>query len=193
MSAFEFLFSFYGLLLGLSIAELATGFSRAWDRRKTVPIGWAAPLLAIVLMLDLVSFWTNSWGIRERIEVDYYVTLAAATVALFYYFAATQVFPREGSTVTPTDHVMAHRRSVVIAVILSNLLVTVGFCIAMGFSWRLLGSNLLLNAPYFLLLVAIGWLPGQRGVLIALGVSTLLSLVYQPLMFGLAGLTNLFS
>ena len=31
--SFSFLFSFYGLLLGLAIAELASGFSRAWDER----------------------------------------------------------------------------------------------------------------------------------------------------------------
>lgn len=37
MSAFEFLFSFYGLLLGLSIAELAGGFSRVWDSGRQSP------------------------------------------------------------------------------------------------------------------------------------------------------------
>jgi hypothetical protein len=187
MSAFEFLFSFYGLLLGLSIAELAGGFSRAWDRRGTAAVGWMGPLLAMVLMLDLVSFWTNSWQMRDRIAVEYYVTLAAAVVALLYYFAATQVFPREGSAVTADDHVMAHRKSVVAAAILSNLLVTMGYCIAMGFSWALLGYNLLLNTPYVLLLVAIGWAPGRRTVTGALIVTAVVSLFYEPLMFSVAG------
>lgn len=188
MSAFEFLFSFYGLLLGLSIAELAGGFSRTWDRRRTVAIGWMGPLLALVLMLDLVSFWTNTWQVRDGISVEYFITVAAAVVALLYYFAATQVFPRDGSTVTADDHVMAHRAGVMGAVILSNLLVTVGYCIAMGFTWGLLGYNLLLNTPYVLLLAAIGWLPGRRVVVGALVVTAAVSLFYEPLMSCLTAL-----
>ena len=182
MSAFEFLFSFYGLLLGLSIAELASGFSRAWDRRGSVAVGWLAPLLAVILMLDLVSFWTNSWYMRDRIEVGYYVTLGAAIVALLYFFAATQVFPREGSNATSDDHVMAHRRTVATAVILSNLLVTLGYCLVMGFSWALLAYNILLNTPYILLLAAIGWAPGRRTLLGALIVTAGASLFYERLM-----------
>lgn len=188
MSAFEFLFSFYGLLLGLSIADLAAGFSRTWDRRGTVAVGWMGPLLALVLTLDLVSFWTNTWLMRDHVEVGYYVALGAAAVALLYYFAATQVFPREGSTTSADDHVMAHRKAVITAVILSNLLVTVGYCITIGFSWSLLAHNLLLNAPYFLLLTAVGWLPRRRLTLIALATTAAVSLAYEPLMRGLAGL-----
>lgn len=188
MSAFEFLFSFYGLLLGLSIAELAAGFSRAWDRRGTVAVGWMAPLLAVILITDLVSFWTNSWQMREAVQVSYYLALAAAVVALLYYFAATQVFPRDAATARPDEHVMAHRKTVVGAVVLSNLLVTVGFSLIMGSSWGLFTRNLLLNAPYFLLLGAIGWLPGRRSVLIALAVMAVFGLAYEPLMFGLVSL-----
>ena len=188
MSAFEFLFSFYGLLLGLSIAELAAGFSRAWDRRVLTRVGLMGPLLALVLMLDLVSFWTNSWVMRDQLQVGYYVVLGAATVALLYYFAATQVFPREGAKGALDDHVMAHRKTVIVAVILSNLLVTIGFCVVIGFSWSFLGYNFLLNAPYLLLLTAIGWLPGRRAVLGALMVTAVVSAFYEPLIAGVMGL-----
>lgn len=40
------------------------------------------PLLALVLMLDLASFWNNTWQMREHATVGYYVVLGAALVAL---------------------------------------------------------------------------------------------------------------
>lgn len=188
MSAFEFLFSFYGLLLGLSIAELAGGFSRVWDRRAIQNVGWLGPLLALVLMSDLISFWTNAWLVRDRVDVGYHVALGAAIVSLLYYFAATQTFPRDGAATSADEHVMTHRKSVIGAVILSNLLVTLGFCLIVEFSWTFLAQNLLLNAPFFVLMGAIGWLPGRRAVLGALVVTLAASLFYEPLTSVLLGL-----
>lgn len=76
---------------------------------------------------------------------------------------------------------MAHRKTVVAAVILSNLLVTLGFCLVNGFTWRLLGYNLMTNAPYLLVLAAIGWAPGRRTTLGALAITAASSLLYEPL------------
>ena len=57
MSDFEFFFSFYGLLLGLSVAEVAQEFSRTLRSRRRIRIGWLTPLLGVVVMLDISSFW----------------------------------------------------------------------------------------------------------------------------------------
>ena len=56
MSAFEFFFSFYGLLLGLSVAVIATGLATAIQHRKKIRIGWLTPLLALLVALDVASF-----------------------------------------------------------------------------------------------------------------------------------------
>ena len=61
MSAFEFFFSFYGLLLGLSVAELVGGFSRVLHERQRVRFGWLTPLLAVFVALDLATFWNQAW------------------------------------------------------------------------------------------------------------------------------------
>lgn len=188
MSAFEFLFSFYGLLLGLSIAELASGFSRVWDRRGMQSIGWLGPLLALLLMCDLISLWTNAWLVRNLVEVGYYVALGAAAVSLLYYFAATQVFPRDGSGLSADDHMMSHRKSVLSAVIFSNLLVTLGFCLIPVFNGPALAYNLLRNLPYYALLLAIGWLPSRRAVLAAFVVTACVMLFYDQLTAPLSAL-----
>ena len=45
MSAFEFFFSFYGLILGLSVAELLGGFARTLNRNPRPRFGLLTPLL----------------------------------------------------------------------------------------------------------------------------------------------------
>ncbi len=39
MGGFDFLFSFYSLLMGLAVARVATGFADMWRGRKTMVIG----------------------------------------------------------------------------------------------------------------------------------------------------------
>ena len=99
------MFSLFGLLLGLSIAEIAGGFSRAYDARAERSMGWMAPALAIILLLDLLSFWYGAWAWRDT-SLSFVMILTAAVVGLLYYFAATQVFPREGVSTRPSDHFM---------------------------------------------------------------------------------------
>ena len=40
MSGFEFMFSLFGLLLGLALAEGLGGFARSIEARHNVRIGW---------------------------------------------------------------------------------------------------------------------------------------------------------
>ena len=43
MSNFEFVFSLFGLLLGLALAEVLGGFGTAIQHRRKVKIGWLTP------------------------------------------------------------------------------------------------------------------------------------------------------
>lgn len=167
MSAFEFLFSLFGLLLGFSIAEIAGGLSRAYDRRAERSIGWLAPGLAAVLVLDLLSFWYAGWWYRDILPLNMWVLIAAAMVGLIYYFAATQIFPREGSTTAPSDHVMAHRRPIAVSVILANLIMFMPVWILAGANngWApLIQPTLFISLAYFGLLAVVGFSPHQRWV-----------------------------
>jgi hypothetical protein len=165
--AFSFLFSFYGLLLGLAFAELASGFSRAWDDRKHRRIGVLAPLFAAVLLLDLITFWVNAWVYRELTEVTFELALTAAAVALLYYFASTLVFPKQGDFDSLDVHILQHRRTVVGCVVASNLLHVVpeGFamaaegvpapdlalwCCMNGFYYLLLGTAALVRSRWII-------------------------------------------
>ena len=120
--AFSFMFGFYGLMLGLAVAEVAAGFSRAYDERRTRSLGIVAPLFGILLLVDLITFWMNAWAYRELAEISHLAAFAVALVALLYYFAATQVFPKATETDTLDNHIMEHRREVAFCVLASNLL-----------------------------------------------------------------------
>lgn len=121
MSAFEFLFSFYGLLLGLALTEVIGGVSRAINQRRQRPIGWLTPLLAVVLVLDLMTFWATAW--RDLREVTFHAALllSAGAGPMIYYFAAKQAFPDSDSEAASLDdHFFQHRLWVLGGVILAN-------------------------------------------------------------------------
>ena len=67
MSAFEFYFSFYGLILGLSVAQVVSGFAVALDARKRSKVGLLTPLLALFLLFDITTFWLFAWALRDRV------------------------------------------------------------------------------------------------------------------------------
>ena len=96
MSPFELVFAVYGLLLGLAIAEVLGGFSRAIKlKRGTRPvrIGWLTPLLGLLVMLDLMSFWMVAWDAREQIGANYLTLVGVLAMVGVYYLAATLIFP----------------------------------------------------------------------------------------------------
>jgi hypothetical protein len=154
--AFAFMFAFYGLLLGLAVAEIASGFSRAYANRHIRRLGVVAPLFGGVLLVDLITFWMNAWAYRDLAEINYVVAFAVAIVALLYYFAATQVFPSAGDTDTLDDHIMIHRREVAFCVVISNLMTQIPPAISMVTThWPL--TNIVLwsglNLIYYALLI----------------------------------------
>ncbi|HEY0622339.1 hypothetical protein [Sphingomonas sp.] len=98
MSPFELVFAVYGLLLGLAIAEVLGGFSRALKLKRgirPVRIGWLTPLLGIVVVLDLTSFWLLAWESRDQISANYLTLVLVLMIVGIYYLAATLIFPDE--------------------------------------------------------------------------------------------------
>jgi hypothetical protein len=126
MSPFEFVFSLFGLLLGLSLAEVLSGFAKTVSARKQTRLGWLTPLLGTVVMLDLTTFWSVAWLVRDQIPPSLLALVIGLVVSGIYFFAASLVFPREpAGHADLDDHYMVHRREVLAAVISSNVVVNV--------------------------------------------------------------------
>jgi hypothetical protein len=121
MSDFEFAFSLFGLLLGLSIAEVLGGFGRAVKARSRLWIGWLTPLLGVLVMLDLISFWTLAWSLRDIIPVNYLALMLMLGFTGLYYLAANLVFPEEPDRCPDFDvHYWANKRLVLGAMFVLN-------------------------------------------------------------------------
>jgi len=123
MSEFEFFFSFYGLLLGLCLAVIATGAANTIQHRRKLRIGWLTPLLAVFVALDVASFWDLAWTLFRDAPFSYGLLVASLVVALVYFIAASLVFPHEISDgLSLDDHFWANRKVVLLLTTAANLL-----------------------------------------------------------------------
>jgi len=131
MSQFEFIFSFFGLLLGLSLTEVLAGLGRAIQARlrpgSTVRIGWLTPLLGSFVLLDLISFWQAAWVTRDVLAVSGHALMAIMLFTGAYYLAASLVFPRDSDEVGDHDAHFFRVRRIVIGVMLALLCCQLAF------------------------------------------------------------------
>ena len=175
MSAFEFVFSLFGLLLGLSLAELLTGLARTLKQRRSVRLGWLTPLLGLLVMFDLGAFWALAWAIRDAIPANYLTLMVAMVVTGLYFLSATLVFPDDASQWPDLDdYYFAHRRQVLGGILVSKVLAR-GAQFALG----AVGLSYLAAFVLFVVLtVALMLVPGRRASLAVL----LLFLSLYPLL-----------
>lgn len=188
MSAFEFFFSFYGLLLGLSVAELVGGFSRVLHERQRIRFGWLTPLLAVFVAIDIATFWNQAWVIFRGAPFNFALLVLGLVVAGTFYVAASVTFPRvtaEGveTRVDLDDHFWAHRRIVFACVLAANLIVAATFFLVTGLTGEIariaLGPVFWIGMAIFIGGTAIGalspsrkWVIGALVVLVAYHVFT---------------------
>jgi len=174
MEGFEFVFSLFALLLGLSLAEVLSGFAKALRHRRVVHLGWLTPLLAIFVMLDLTFFWVWIWDARSMITPHAGVMVIGLIVASLYYLAASVIFPSDVREHGDFDaHYFQHRRQVLGAVVLCNLL---------GEGWGLVASAAKIPwslwvqiALYYALLAACIWTSSKQ---VSIAILSLLIALY---------------
>lgn len=126
MNDFEFFFSFYGLLLGLAVAEVAVKLADAIGSRQRVVMGWLTPLLAVFILFDLAGFWMWAWANRDGLTVSWMLVLGGLIVAVTYFLAAALVFPRRPDEwPTLDEYYWQHKRFVLGGIMAANVAVTV--------------------------------------------------------------------
>ena len=123
MSAFEFFFTLYGLVLGLSVVEIVAGIARLAHDSRGVRIGVLTPLLAVALLTDLCGFWVSAYNLYGDRSLSYVIVVLSLGAASLYYLAASVVFPRDLSHEPDLDAVyLRHRRLVLIGIAVAGLL-----------------------------------------------------------------------
>jgi len=122
MSGFEFIFSLFGLILGLALAEGLGGLARALKASHRVRIGWPTALLGLFVSCDVVTFWMYGWAVRDLLPLSWPVLFGGFVVTALYFVAASLVFPDDPEGWDDLNaHFDKHRRQVIGGVFLCNV------------------------------------------------------------------------
>jgi hypothetical protein len=132
MNDFEYFMAFFGVVLGLVLAELAVKFADAIHGHRRRPLGVLTPLLATFFILDVTSFWLWIWALRGVITVGWPMMFGSVIVAIAYFLSAALVFPRgEASAESLDQHYFEWKRVVLSGVTLANLIM-LGLLLSIG-------------------------------------------------------------
>jgi hypothetical protein len=185
MDAFSFVFSLFGLLMGLALAEAIGGFGSALELRHKIRIGWLSPLIALLITFDITSLWLIAWQNRSAIPINF-ISLASGMVIFgIYYLIAQLVFPDDIEHWPDLDvYYFKHRRWLMGGMYTCNLLAMAGLQVA--------GVPQLANTNAWIVFVAFSlgvagvcFLPGKR--------LNLAALIYQLCLYPLFDATGIFS
>ena len=124
MSGFEYLFTFAGLLFGLALANLATGYADVWRDRTRRPIGALTLLLGLVLVLSICRQWLSIWSAHETLDTDAWTILPVLFVAGPFVFLSQAMFPRADDDWGSHDEYYFGHRRVLLGVLLISPLVS---------------------------------------------------------------------
>jgi MFS family permease len=127
MNDFEFLAGFFGVLLGLIIAQVAGKLAEAIDEHRERPVGLLTSLLAAFVLCDVTGFWLWIWSARTVITVSWPSVFLSTALAIIYYLAAALMFPRVAARWASYDeHYWARKRLVLGGILVVNMLTLAG-------------------------------------------------------------------
>ena len=122
MDPFEFIFTLFGLILGLALAEGLGGLARAIKASHKVRIGLPTALLGIFVSCDVVTFWMYGWSLRSALPLTWPVLFGGFVLTGLYYVSASLVFPDDPGEWGDLDrHFEKHGRKVLAGIFLCNV------------------------------------------------------------------------
>jgi hypothetical protein len=161
MTAFEFTFPLFGLLVGLSYTEMLGGLARALKSQDHVRIGWLVPLMGILILINLTMFWYGAWQLRHMAVPTSASLLLILLIGGTYYLAAALVFPNSDDDVTDLDdHFLKVRRTALLAIAFCNLL-GLG-SVAANADWSMRPTWWVINGIFLALLMASATVRNKR-------------------------------
>jgi hypothetical protein len=119
MSGFEFFFGFYGLILGLAMAELLGAFANIARIGRLRAIGWGTMLLGVEVAYEILIFWLAAWHNYKNVVPSISTLAVPFFSGAVYYIAAGIVFPRTEEQIADVDaYFMEHKQKVATCLLL---------------------------------------------------------------------------
>lgn len=122
MTAFDLIVRLFGLLLGLAMGEVLSGFSRTLRLKlgvseapcSSVRVGWLVPLLGLLIVMSQLSFWLAFYELHGRMPLNLLFLLGIFVVVGGFYLISGIVFPAQPERWPDFDeYFMRVRRAVV--------------------------------------------------------------------------------
>lgn len=126
MGPFDYLFSFYGLLLGIAVANVAIGFADMWRDSEKMAVGVCPPLIASSVLLGGMNVWLQMWHTRPYVIVDGSQMIAAAAISLPYVFVSRAIFPGAEDKERSLEEHYLHHRKLILSMLAIPTAVSVG-------------------------------------------------------------------
>lgn len=123
MDRFSFFFAFYGLMLGLAVAELLSGFAGMVRAHALKKLEAQTALTALLTFVLIVATWVDTWTMERSITLSFGDLWAPILLATFYYLAAAVIFPRDPRQYSHLRAYFAARRKFVIGMLFAAELV----------------------------------------------------------------------
>jgi hypothetical protein len=117
MDRFAFFFAFYGLILGLAMAELLGGFAGMVRAHALKRLEAQTALLALLSFVLIVATWVDTFTMSRSITLNFSDLWAPVLLATFYYLAAAVTFPREAGQYAHLHAYFAARKRFVVGLI----------------------------------------------------------------------------
>jgi uncharacterized membrane protein len=126
MSNFELFMSFFGLLLGLAVAELMSGFAnlaRAKDRPK---IGLITPILGLLIFLSIMTSLLDAFRKLQDVPISLIGFALPTLIGIAYFVAAIAAVPRDQGSWESLDDYFFERRTWTVGMLLAAAVLTLG-------------------------------------------------------------------
>lgn len=97
MDRFSLFFAFYGLILGLAMTEILSGFGHLVRTRSLNRMEAQTALLALFSFLSITVTWIDAFATLGSVRLDIQSLWPPILTATFYYLGATVVFPSDSA------------------------------------------------------------------------------------------------
>lgn len=118
--------AFYGLLLGLAVAELLSGFAALLRESDPPKLGVVTPLLGLQILLEMLANYVDAWAMVGGVGVSLTEFVIPTFIGLLYYVAAVIIVPRQLSDWASLDDYFDTRRKWIVGtLLLANVTVSI--------------------------------------------------------------------
>lgn len=132
MDQFSFIFAFYGLILGLAVTELLSGFAAFARERRIRELELQTALLALLVFLDICATWLDAWRTLKGASLSFAALWAPIFVATCFYLASALTFPRKSTELDRLAEYYASRKWFVATMLLAAEIL-IGFTFVGGY------------------------------------------------------------